>query len=154
MTTAHKLRKRYNQFTVVERVNLVLAAQERGDEDEVNALEIYCSEDQSVEYDMRVLRLALAASALVVQLLAREVLTVKRLEDLLHSEENDQNAKEGTAHPVHGPLDLSIANDRKLASLLEQTAAIWNGFSAWCRDLGHDPHRVLRLAPMVSVEMF
>jgi len=148
MTTTHKLHKHYDVFTVVQRVNLVLAAQERGDEDEVHALENYCPMAQSLEYEGRMLGLALAASALAVQLLAREVLTVKWLEDLVNLREDKEHAKGVAANPARDDLDLNIANDGNLASLLEQAAAIWHGFSVWCRDLGHDPHQVLRLAPM------
>jgi len=158
MTIIRKLRQRYDTFTVVERVNLVLAAQERGDEEEVHALENYCPVAQSLEYEKRMLRLMHATSVLVVQLLAHEVLIGKRFDDLVNAARNAKqnakhNAKGVAANPsLNDPDDniarCNIGNDDQLASLLERTAAIWHGFSAWCRDLGHDPHQVLRLAPM------
>jgi hypothetical protein len=148
MNTSQKLRKRYDTFTVVERVNLILAAQERGDEDEVRALQSYCSTAHSIACEARILALALAASAVVVQLLACEVLTVKRLEDLANPREDGESAQAVPANPVRDGLDPSVANDGKLASLLGQAASIWHGFSAWCRGLGYDPHHVLRLAPI------
>ena len=151
MTPIRKLRKHYDKFTAVERVNLVLTAQERGDEAEVRALENYCPMTQSLDYEGRILALALAASTLAVQLLAREVLAVKRLDDLVSAADNaKQNAKQNAANPALAGLDANIADDDQLVSLLEQAAAIWFGFSAWCRDLGHDPHQVLRLAPIGS----
>ncbi len=152
MKATHKLRKRYATFTLVERVNLILAAQERGDEDEIRALQSYCSQAQSLACETRILALALAASTVAVQLLAREVLTVKRIEDLANPREmtrqDGESAQAVPANPVPDALDLDVADDDKLASLLGQAAAIWHGFSAWCRDLGYDPHLVLRLAPI------
>ncbi|MCK4471443.1 MAG: hypothetical protein KAW49_06605, partial [Anaerolineae bacterium] len=62
MTTTRKLRKHYDKFTVTERVNLVLAAQERGDEAEVHALENYCPMAASLDYERRILSLTQAAS--------------------------------------------------------------------------------------------
>ncbi|MCK4314828.1 MAG: hypothetical protein KAX24_03565 [Anaerolineae bacterium] len=147
MTTTRKLRKHYDKFTVTERVNLVLAAQERGDEAEVHALENYCPMTASLNYEGRILSLTQAASTLAVQLLARDVLVVKRLESLANTREN---AGQADANPPLNDPDIAPATaiDDKLALLLDQAAAIWFGFSAWCRDVGHDPHQVVRLAPM------
>lgn len=149
MTTTRKLRKYYDKFTVTERVNLVLAAQERGDEAEVHALENYCPMAASLNYEGRILSLAHAASMLAVQLLARDVLViVKQFESLANTREN---AGQADANPPLDDTDIAPATaiDDKLVLLLDQAAALWFGFSAWCRDLGHDPHQVLHLAPMV-----
>ena len=147
MTTTRKLRKHYDKFTVTERVNLVLAAQERGDEAEVHALENYCPMTASLNYEGRILSLTQAASTLAVQLLARDVLVVKQLESLANTREN---AGQADANPPLDDPDIApaIAHDDKLVLLLDQAAALWFGFSAWCRDVGHDPHQVVRLAPM------
>jgi hypothetical protein len=153
MTTTRKLQKHYGNLTVVERVNLVLAAQERGDETEVHALEDCCPVAKSIEYHERMLHLIAVASVLAVQLLAREVFIVARLSDLANARQNaKQNAKQNTkqdgANPTLDGLDSNLADDDRLDLLLEQAAAAWLGFSAWCRDVGHDPHQVLRLAPV------
>ena len=149
MTTTRKLRKHYDKFTVTERVNLVLAAQERGDEAEVHALENYCPMTASLNYEGRILSLTQAASTLAVQLLARDVLVVKRFESLANTRENAGQANADP--PLNGPdVAPATALDDKLVLLLDQAAALWFGFSAWCRDVGHDPHQVLRLAPMGS----
>ena len=134
MMKTNRLRHHYPKLTPVERVNLVLSAQERGDAQEVWALEQYCSPIQSIQHNIRMLGLARMAALLVVQLLAREVLVVKRFMDL---------AAQTDATPVP---------HRALTSFLEQQAAIWHGFAGWCRDLGHDPQQVLRLAPIGSDE--
>ena len=149
MTTTRKLRKHYDKFTVTERVNLVLAAQERGDEAEVHALENYCPLAASLNYEGRILSLTQAASMLAVQLLARDVLViVKRFESLANTRKNAGQAEANP--PLDGPdVAPATAHDDKLALLLDQAAALWFGFSAWCRDVGHDPHQVVRLAPMV-----
>jgi len=153
MTATRKLQKHYGNLTVVERVNLVLAAQERGDEAEVLALEDRCPVAQSLEYHERMFHLIEAVSVLAVQLLAREVLIVVRLSDLVNARQNaeqnaKQNAKQDGADPTLDGLDSSFADDDRLVLLLEDATAAWLGFSAWCRDVGHDPHQVLRLAPV------
>ena len=148
MTTTRKLRKHYDKFTVTERVNLVLAAQERGDEAEVHALENYCPMTASLDYEGRILSLAHAASMLAVQLLARDVLViVKQFESLANTK---KNAGQADANPPLDDTDIAPATaiDDKLVLLLDQAAALWFGFSAWCRDMGHDPHQVVRLAPI------
>ncbi len=151
MTTIRKLHKHYTKFTTTERVNLFLAAQERGDEAEAHALENRCPMAASLDYGGRMLGLAQAVSMLVVQLLARDALIVNKFESLANTRENTAQADANPAldHPDIAP---DTANDHKLGLvlLLGQAAAIWFGFSAWCRDVGHDPHQVLRLAPMGS----
>jgi hypothetical protein len=151
MTTTRKLRKRYAKLTATERVNLFLAAQERGDEAEAHALEHYCPMAASLDYEGRMLGLAQAASMLAVRLLAHDVLIVNKFESLANTREN---AAQAGANPAldHSDIAPDTANDHKLGLvlLLGQAAAIWFGFSAWCRDVGHDPHQVLRLAPMGS----
>jgi len=130
MRKMNKLWRYYDKLTAVERVNLVLAAQERGDETEVHALENACPLAKSVRYEGRMLALGLVASLLVVQLLACQVFLTTILLDL--SEETD-------AVPVLR---------RRLRFLLNREAAIWRGFVAWCQDVGHDARQVLRLAPL------
>ena len=123
-----RLRRYYDRLSVVERVNLVMDAQDRDDLGEVDVLERACPVRQSFEYEGRVLALAHAATALVVQLLACDALIAARLPDL----DTDPGAE---ALPA-------------LRSLLARQSALWHGFAAWCRDLGHDPRQVLRLAPI------
>jgi hypothetical protein len=168
MTTTHKLRKDYHMLTVVERVNLVLAARERGDDAEVRALEEYCFSYKVDEYEMRMILLTHTASMLAIQLLAREALIFRRLADHINAQEDaptpdrphpDTTATPDRRHPdptaapdCHHPDGTTapepVYGDEVLTSLLERVAATWLGFSAWCRDVGHDPHHVLRLAPI------
>jgi hypothetical protein len=46
-----------------------------------------------------------------------------------------------------------VLQDDKLATLEKEAAAAWLGFSLWSREIGHDPHQVLRQAPMGSTEI-
>ena len=157
MTTTHKLRKDYHMLTVVERVNLVLAARERGDDAEVHALDQYCIAADVDEYKMRMIQLTHTASMLAIQLLAREALIFRRLADHINAQEDaptpdrphpDPTTTPDRRHPDGTTAPEPIYGDEVLASLLERVAATWLGFSAWCRDVGHDPHQVLRLAPI------
>lgn len=133
------MHRHYDKLTAVERINLALAAQQRGDKAELFALEDRCSMAQSVDYDYRWFALAQVTSVLVIQLLARQVLIVKRFASLAH---RSLSISETETHLTSFP-----DNDR-LYWLLEQATAIWCGFVAWCQDVGHDPHLVLRLAPI------
>ena len=125
-----RLHRRYPYLTLAERVQLHLSAQERGDLSELKALDWACLGADVPSYVARLLLLGGAACLLVVQLLAHETLLVKRLSDL---------AQDDATNP---------ASDPALLSLLRRQAALWRGFSAWCRDLGHDPRQVLLLAPL------
>ena len=132
MKKSDRLHRHYDKLTAVERVNLVLSAQERSDEAEVDALENACPTAQSLDYEGRVLGLASNTALLVIQLLACQVLLITKSADL-------EDAPGATPDPA-------------LRSLLEREAAIWHGFAAWCRDVGHDPHQLLRFAPMGTDE--
>jgi hypothetical protein len=139
MTTQHRLHRHYDKLTTVERINLALAAQQRGDETELFTLENRCSMAQAIDYDYQWFALAQVASVLVIQLLARQVLIVKRFTTLART---SPATVETGAHPA------SFPDDDSLYWLLEQATAIWRGFVAWCQGAGHDPNLVLRLAPI------
>jgi len=125
-----QLRRRYPQLTPWERVQLFLAARERGDLSEAAALDDACPPADLLDYTICLDLLQRAASLLVVQLLATNVLLLARLAD----------------HPPIPPPNL--AADAQAVSLLQRQAAIWRGFVAYCRSAGHDPHQVLHLAPL------
>jgi hypothetical protein len=130
MRKMNKLWRHYDKLTTVERVNLLLAAQERGDEAEANALENACPTAASVHYNARMIGLGHVASLLVAQLLACQVFLIAMLPDL----------PEGTGA-------ASVLRSR-FRPLLEREAALWRGFLAWCQDVGHDAWQVLRLGPL------
>jgi hypothetical protein len=69
-----RLRREYPRLTVSERVQLLLAAQERGDRWEIDALDRTCLGSDLPSYITHVAALERAASLLVVQLLAHAVL--------------------------------------------------------------------------------
>ena len=135
MKKLETLRRYYHKLTPVERVNLVLEAQERDDHTEVDVLEHACPVAQSAAYEGRVLVIADIATMIIIQLLTSAVFIVTKTADL--TRELD---------------DAPSALDPALRSILERQAAIWRGFSAWCRDVGHDPRQVLRFAPIGSDE--
>jgi len=120
----------YRKLALAERVYLALAAYERGDAGEVYALIDKCRSADLVGYGCALFALGFTASIVVVRLLASEVLTVKLYEDLA------------------GQPGADPALERKLVSLLERRAAMWCGFATWCRDQGHNPRRVLHMAPL------
>ena len=120
----------YPSLTAVERTELLLAAQQRGDRREIYVLDQTCPFSQVEPYVNRLTLLERAACLLVIQLLAREVLLVKKFEQLAA----------GTAAPPPPDPDL--------LSMLERQAAMWRGFAAWCQDIGHDPRQVLLMAPL------
>ena len=120
----------YRKLALAERVRLALAAYERGDAGEVYGLINTCRPADLRDYGNSLFALGFTASVVVVRLLASEVLTVKLYEDL---------ADQPGANP---------ALERKLVSLLERRAAMWSGFAEWCRGHGHNPRRVLHMAPL------
>ena len=120
----------YPSLTAIERTELLLAAQERRDLKEIYVLDRTCRIADIEPYVMRLMLLERAASLLVIQLLAREVLLIKKFEQLAA----------GTAAPPPPDPDL--------LSMLERQAAMWRGFAAWCQDIGHDPRQVLLMAPL------
>ena len=117
MTTPHKLRKNYHMLTVIERVNLVLAARERGDDAEVHALENRCFEADVDEYEMRMIYLTHTASMLAIQLLAREALIFQRLADHINAQEDaptpDRPHPDSTAPPDRRHPDPPAPPDRR-----------------------------------------
>jgi hypothetical protein len=131
MSKSDKLHRYYDNLTVVERVNLILAALDRGDKSEVFALDFMCPPADYGEHDRRMVRLGCTAAMFIIQLLACEVFVAIKFAQL---------ADEPGAAP---------ATRATLRSLLERETAIWRGFAAWCEDAGHDPHQLLRLAPIV-----
>ena len=130
MKKLETLRRYYHKLTPAERVNLVLEARERDDHTEVDVLEHACPVGQSAAYEGRVIAIADNAMFMIIQLLACAVFIVHLAADL--------------ARGPDPPLDL----DPVLRSILGRQAAIWRGFSAWCRDIGHDPRQVLHYAPI------
>jgi len=136
MKRSDRLRRHYGKLTTVERINLVLSAQERDDAEETQALEEHCRTIEALYYETRMLGLGHVAALLVVQLLACEVFLVNMC---LHL----PRAQEDGAIPSPDPALMS-----RLQSQLERQAATWRGFTTWCQDIGHDPRQVLRLAPI------
>jgi len=130
MKKLETLRRYYHKLTPAERVNLVLEAQGRDDHTEVDVLEHACPIGQSAAYEGRVIVIADIAMFMIIQLLACAVFIVHLAADL--------------AREPDPPSDL----DPALRTILGRQAAIWRGFSAWCHDVGHDPRRVLRFAPI------
>jgi hypothetical protein len=125
-----KLQRGYPKLTVHERVELLLAAKERHDVRDAERLDGTCPSADLHPYIDRLLALQHSACILVVQLLARQVLLVRKFQDLV-----------GDADPIPPP-------DPDLISILKGQAAIWRGFVAWCQDMRHDPRRVLLMAPL------
>jgi len=130
MRRSRSLRRYYPKLALAERVHLALAAYERGDAGEVYGLINKCRSADLVDYGCALFALGFTASVVLVRLLASEVLTVKLYGDL---------AGQPGANPVL---------ERKLVSLLERRAAMWSAFAEWCRDHGHNPRRVLHMAPL------
>ena len=130
MRRASSFHRWYHTLALAERVHLALAAYERGDAGEVYGLINKCRSADLVDYGCALFALGFTASVVLVRLLASEVLTVKLYEDLA------------------GQPGADPALERKLVSLLERRAAMWCGFSTWCRDQGHNPRRVLHMAPL------
>ena len=109
-----KLRRQYPKLTVFERIQLLLAAEERHDFRDADTLVQTCPRADLRPYIDRLLALQHSASILVVQLLARQVLLVRKVQDLV-----------GDAGPVPPP-------DPDLLSLLKGQATIWRGFGSRC----------------------
>jgi hypothetical protein len=133
MSTINRLKKHYDLLSVVERINLFLEAHERDDLAEANQLEWSCRHEDAMDYNIRLLALANVVSLLVVRMLAAQVLLVKVFDDRAQ---------------CTGEADARRALNQRLASCMEHQAAIWRGFTIWCRRVGHDPMRVLRLGPL------
>jgi hypothetical protein len=131
-----KLRRAYRHLTPFERVELLLAAGEADDWSELHALDDTCPTADLPPYVTRLLALQHAACLLAVQLLAREVLLIQQL-----------SAHTAPAAPA-GEAASASPPDAALDSLLQEGAALWRAFVAWCQDLDHDPHQVLLLAPL------
>jgi hypothetical protein len=67
MKNTNQLRRYYDRLTAVERVNLVLDAQERGDEAETYALVDSCPLAECLKTEGRLLALGHVAALLVIQ---------------------------------------------------------------------------------------
>jgi hypothetical protein len=122
-----RLWKQYAALTRVERVNLILVAQEEGDRDEVLALENTCSDEERRLLNAHLLCLSCAASAVAIQLLALNVLTVKRIEDLLHGAQaaaGDQPGGDPCASPNPAPAPAGLS-DADAAGPVLQTTTNW-----------------------------
>jgi hypothetical protein len=132
MDKRNRLHQQYCKLTVYERIRLLLAAQERGDLSELEALDESCPDADFRQYLVGILGLQYSACLLVIQLLAFGVLAFSKLMDL---------AQEQEAGATPAPHD-------KLLPLLAQSAPIWRGFVTVCQDIGYDPHQVLGLAPL------
>ena len=128
-TKANELWPFYEWLTPGERLNLVLAACERGDQDDIRDLENTCTKDNIYDFYRYLVQLTCVTSLVVIQMLARTIIVNHILTDL--TDESDASPKRQQA----------------LMSYLGQEAAIWRGFVAWCRELGQDPRQLLRLAP-------
>ena len=74
----NRLRRHYSRLTVFERVQLLLAAQERDDPLEIRTLDETCPGADLYLYIARMLALEHSACLLVVQLLAQALLLVTR----------------------------------------------------------------------------
>lgn len=160
-----RLRNQYSTLNRIERVNLILTAQDQEDPDELEALANTCHKEERRCVSRHLLCLSCAASIVAIQLLALELLAVKRIEDLLNGAQaaaRDQANENAPASPDAAPAasELSdtdprwarVGDDDKLAAFTQEAAAIWLGFCRWCWEVGHDPHQVLRQAPMGSSE--
>ena len=134
MKPTDRLRRYYYHLTPSERIGLLLEAEKRGDAVETASLLENCTLEECLKCEAHILRLQHVAAFLVVQLLSRQALITSSLASLTIAATSDPGPKPLT--PPH------------LASQLEQESAIWRGFSAWCRDEGHDPYHVLSLAPL------
>ena len=161
-SAATRLRNQYWTLERVERVNLIMTAQDQEDPDELEALENTCNNEERRCLSAHLLCLSCAASAVAIHLLTLEILIVKRIEDLLYAAQaatgdqpGENPSASSNAAPEASDTDARwarLADDDKLAAFIREAAAIWLGFCRWCWEVGHDPHQVLRLAPMGSTE--
>lgn len=130
MKKLRQLRRHYDKFTAPERDRLVLAALERQDWDQIRALLERCPNADALSHLWNIVVLSHLAHTLVIHLLACDALHFRLL-----------------APPSHAPQDgLSPSTPRDPPALLEQAAAAWFGFVAWCQTAGYDPHQLLNLA--------
>jgi hypothetical protein len=124
------LRRAYRHLTVPERVQLVLEAYERDDDSEILALDNSCPWPDGADYLVRRFFLNQAACFVAIRLLTDELLQAVCFSTLAQA------------------ADLELSSDRVLTSLLERQNNLWQGFVAWCEDIGHDPRQVLSQAPL------
>jgi hypothetical protein len=169
------LRRHYTKLTVLERLQLGLAALARRDLEQLRALDQTCPGADHAPYLARLLTLQYAASLLVVQLLAHALLLAHSSARHTHPPRSPQPTSQSQpprpsdplprstaaapnkqappfADRVPTPLDDSSvhrsARDRATA-ILHRQAALWRAFVAWCGELGHDPRQVLLMAPLI-----
>jgi hypothetical protein len=172
------LRRHYTKLTVFERLQLALTALARRDLDHLRALDQTCPGADHDPYLTRLFTLQYAASLLVVQLLAHAVLLAHSparrtrppptpppsplSEPPCPSDplpRSDPPPPAGQAPPlpdrIPAPPDDPDADqpgaDRPTA-IFHRQAALWRAFVAWCGELGHDPHQVLLMAPLIPDE--
>lgn len=143
-----KLHRQYSRLTVFERTELFLAAQARGDPDEMRALDDTCPAADVDAYLCRVFGLCQAACLLVIQLFASEVLVLTAYASLLQDAGAAPDAASDAADATSDTAATGPnTNGAQLPALLARQAALWRGFAAWCRDMRHDPSHALRAAP-------
>jgi hypothetical protein len=130
VTELRQLQRHYARFTLPERDRLVLAALERGDWEQIRALVERCPDAAALSHLWNIGVLGHLAHKLVIHLLACDALFFRcvALKPQAHAATPD-------------PLPL-----------LEEAAAAWFGFVAWCQSTGYDAHQLLNLALLASEE--
>jgi hypothetical protein len=132
MKKFNHLEKQYDSLTVVERVDLYLAAHMRDDEAQQKALEWDCPSADFFSFTFYLLALRDLATMLVIGLLADLTFIMAMATGIVEEWERG-------ATPASGP---------ELARLWENMAVLWSGFVACCEYVGHDPEHVLNMAPI------
>ena len=127
MNELRQLQRHYDKFTLPERDRLVLAALEREDWEQIRALVERCPDADALSHLWNIVILGHLAHKLVIHLLACDALLFRCL------------ALPSGAQSAADPLPL-----------LEEAAAAWFGFVAWCQSTGYDPHQLLNLALLGS----
>ena len=132
MKKFNHLEKQYDSLTVVERVDLHLAAQMRGDEAQQKALEWDCPTADFFSFTFYLFALRDLAAMLVIELLVKMVFNVEMTMDIVQERERGATS----------------ASEPDIVPFWENMAAIWSGFVACCEYVGHDPEHVLNMAPI------
>ena len=137
-----QIRRHYDKFTVPERDQLLLAALQREDWEQIRVLLERCSDADSLSQLWTTVVLGNIAHSLVIHMLACDALFFRSLTLQCFPHPND--LAPGAA-PDPKPLPKAAALP-KAAPLMENAAAAWFGFVAWCQTAGYDPHQLLTLA--------
>ena len=132
MKKFNRLEKQYDSLTVVERVDLHLAALMRGDEAQQKALEWDCPTADFTSFSFYLLALRDLATMLVIELLVNLTFITAMATGIVQEWERGATS----------------ASEPELARLWENMAVLWSGFVACCEYVGHDPEHVLNMAPM------